>query len=85
MSYIISKHALEQIVLRGIPEDVVIKILDSPGQIINLNDKRIYQSIIEDDGKQYLIRIFVNHFKEPNVVITAYKTSKINKYYEGNI
>ena len=71
--------------LRGIDESVVWDILTNPGQIITGSDKTIYQSVITEVGKEYLIRIFVNHIKIPNMVITVYKTSKIGKYYEGNL
>jgi len=71
--------------LRGIEESIVLDILINPGQIIVNEDKTIYQSVITEVGKEYLIRIFVNHIKIPNMVITVYKTSKIGKYYEGNL
>ena len=81
---IFSKHALEQMQLRGISIVIAENILQSPQQIINEDGKRIFQSIVnfENEG-EYLVRIFVNTIKEPNLVITAYRTSKIDKYYEG--
>jgi hypothetical protein len=80
-----SKHALEQMLLRDISVHIVEKVLKNPDEIIDDNDKRIYQSVISFDDMRYLIRIFVNHHKAPNLVITVYKTSKIRKYYEGKI
>ena len=47
------------------------------------SDICIFQSLSIDN--QYVLRIFVNITKEPNLVITAYKSSKINKYYENKI
>lgn len=85
MLFSISKHAKDQLKLRGIEENVIVEILNNPGQIIIEDDKTLYQSIIIEAGKKYLIRVFVNHTKTPNLVITAYKTSKIEKYYEGDI
>ena len=85
MLFNISKHARDQMKLRGIEESIVWGILTEPGQVITSEDKTIYQGVIDEAGKQYLIRIFVNHIKIPNMVITAYKTSKITKYYEGNL
>jgi hypothetical protein len=32
-----------------------------------------------------LIRIFVNINKTPALIVTVYRTSKIEKYYEGKI
>lgn len=83
MSFFFSKHALEQMELRGISKDVVKKILANPEQIKYEAGEKIYQSIIEDGN--YLIRIFVNDKKNPKVIITVYKTSKIKKYHEGKI
>lgn len=77
---ILSKHAIEQIKLRNISEEVVWKILDSAIAARNKNELTIYQGTIEENKKRYLIRIFVNELHIPPVVVTVYKTSKINKY-----
>lgn len=79
MDFKFSKHALEQMELRGISVDTVKKILAHPEQIKTGNDHKVYQSIIGT----HLIRIFVNDQKNPKLVLTVYKTSKIKKYYEG--
>ena len=68
---------------RNISIVVANNILRNPQQIVNQGDKTIYQSVVTENRKQYLIRIFVNTKKDPNIVVTAYKTSKIDKYYEG--
>ena len=83
MNYVFTKHALEQMELRKIPKSIVEKILANPGQIKNEERKKVYQSIVEKGN--YLIRIFVNHKKNPKVIVTVYKTSKISKYYECKI
>lgn len=83
MKFEFSKHALEQMVSRGIPISVVEQILAKPDQIKEENGNKVYQSLTEN-GK-YLIRIFVNTNKKPKMVITVYKTSKISKYHEVKI
>ena len=83
MEFVISKHALEQMDLRGISKDIVTKILNAPDQIREEEGKKVYQSLVEN-GK-YLIRIFVNSNKRPLFIVTVYKTSKISKYYEGKV
>jgi len=84
MKHIFSKHALEQMELRGIDRKTVEKILAKPQQTIIEKGKKIVQSTTPFKAKpKHLIRIFVNTEKNPNVVITVYKTSKIDKYYEG--
>ena len=81
---VFSKHALEQMELRNIPVEIVEAILNSPQQTILELEKKIFQSIVnfENEG-EYLVRIFVNINKQPNLVITVYKTSKIEKYHES--
>lgn len=70
--------------VRNISLEVVMSVLANPQQILIEEDKKVYQSIINFDKEgDYLIRIFVNIKKEPNNVITVYKTSKIERYYEG--
>lgn len=69
--------------LRQISKGAVEKILKHPQQVVKENGNKVYQSIVVSGGKNYLIRIFVNAHKNPNAIITVYKTSKIKKYYEG--
>jgi hypothetical protein len=73
--------------LRGIDESLVIEILKAPERIIKENRcNTIFQSVIPDEnGKKYLFRIFVNDCKQPNLIVTAYRTSKIDKYHEDKI
>jgi hypothetical protein len=75
--FALSKHAEEQIVARGIDQKLVWQVIQSPHQKINEGlEKRIYQSIVRDDkGTDFLIRVFVNVTKDPNLIITVYKTS----------
>jgi len=52
-------------------------VLENFDEIIDdQTDVTIYQKAI--DG--YLYRVFINHKKEPNLIITFYRTSKIKKY-----
>ena len=85
---IISKHAQEQMVRRGIDYDVVLSVVSQPEQII-IDDEdpniAVYQSLIKDDKQIFLLRVFVNRGKKPNVIVTLYKTSKISKYYESKV
>ncbi|MFZ4798592.1 MAG: DUF4258 domain-containing protein [Bacteroidia bacterium] len=84
MWYKFSKHALEELENRSISMEIAAKILDNPQQIIEEDgDKKIYQSIIVEEGIEYLIRIFVAIDKIPNVIITLNKTSKISKYWNN--
>ncbi|MFW6222730.1 MAG: DUF4258 domain-containing protein [Bacteroidota bacterium] len=82
--FIISNHAKSQFKRRGLREELIEEITNNPDQIIEKEScMYIYQSLINDNGNNYLVRIFVNVCKDPKVIVTGYKTSKINKYYEG--
>ena len=85
INYIFSNHALEQLKRRSIKRSTIEHIVENPDEIIEENNKKIYQGIIKDNSKRYLYRIFVNTNEDPYVIITAYKTSKIDKYYEGKV
>jgi len=73
---------------RGIGHKMVLLTVSEPDQTVvddeNL-DIIIYQSIIKENEQMFLLRVFVNRSKHPNVVITLYKTTKISKYYESKV
>ena len=86
MEYQFSKHALEQMLLRSISKDVIESILKNPDQKKKVEDLTVFQSIINtDSGEIFLLRVFVNEKRDPKLIVTVYKTSKIQKYYEGQI
>ncbi len=83
---VISGHAREQMEERGITEEMVFSIIENPQQTIAQGEnKLIYQSIwyFEDEAKEFLVRVFVNIVKIPNLVITVYLTSKVEKYWRN--
>ena len=84
--YIFSKHALERIEERLIPMDVVLAVINSLENIIVGEEMVIHQAIVNFEGKgEFLVRVFVNTIKQPPIVITVYKTSKPDKYYESKV
>jgi hypothetical protein len=76
-------HALEEMRRRGITQEQVKAVLANPGQILpGRNQRMIYQSKMElGSGKPYLLRVFVDERESPSLVITVYRTSKIQKYW----
>lgn len=81
MDFIFSRHASERIKDRGISEEKIVLTLVNPDRIDKESECMwIYQKLFLIDGKKYLIRAFVNVCKDPTLIITAYKTSKIDKY-----
>jgi hypothetical protein len=85
MNYIFSQHALEQMKERTISKETVENILAKPDQISVHEDLTVFQRLEKGDKTLFLIRVFVNIRKTPNVVVTVYRTSKIYKYYESKI
>ena len=83
MKFRLSRHALEEIERRGIPRDLLDQVLQNPQQILPERDgKKIYQSQVEFGGsKLFLLRAIANDAVEPAVVVTVYRTSKIEKYW----
>lgn len=77
-----SKHVLEELEERQIPRMLVERVLESPEQkTVVLENINCYQSRVEISGKQYVLRVLVNDTVQPPVVVTAYRTSKIRKYW----
>ena len=88
MNYIFSKHAEEQMQRRGISREDVETIVSQPDQMLaneESEDITIFQSLKNENGQMFLLRVFVNTIKLPNVIVTLYKTTKIQKYYESKI
>lgn len=86
MEYLISQHALEQMEARCISREIVEQVLSAPDQRIEQNNLMIYQGLVGGiQEKRFLVRVFVNFTKTPPMVVSVYRTSKIEKYYEGKI
>ena len=68
---------------RRIPLAVVDSVLQNPQQkLTEHGDVLCYQSKIEINQKQYLVRVMVNETLTPARVVTVYRTSKIRKYWK---
>lgn len=78
----LSTHAMEQAELRKIKHETIFRVLENPDRVINEgNGQLVYQSIEKEiNGNAYLYRIFVNSKKDPKLVKTVYRTSKIEEY-----
>jgi hypothetical protein len=81
MDYKFSKHAEERIAQRGLSKDLVREVVNQPDCIITLDSKLlIYQRAVRQNEKEYLYRVFVNPEMDPNLIVTVYRTSKLEKY-----
>lgn len=82
--YVITSHAKWELSRRGLSEDTIRAILAAPEQGVELRPGRVVlQSRVssEQPVKSFLIRVFVDTDRTPAEVVTAYRTSKIAKYW----
>jgi hypothetical protein len=83
-NWVLSQHAEEEMVGRGIDLVTVAAVLADPEQRLPVRSGRdVLQSRVAQDGKVYLIRVFVDIDREPAAVVTAYRTSKVAKYWSA--
>ncbi|MBF2004696.1 MAG: DUF4258 domain-containing protein [Chlorogloeopsis fritschii C42_A2020_084] len=68
---------------RRISLSLVESVLDNPQQIVPEKEgRKAYQSQVDfGDGKINLLCVLVADDVDPKVVITVYRTSKIEKYW----
>jgi hypothetical protein len=79
--FLFSDHARFEMKRRDILEDEVASVVRYPEQREEQRAGRcVYQSRVPADGG-YLLRVFVDVDREPPEIVTAYRTSKIEKYW----
>lgn len=84
--YLFSRHAVVEMARRGLDEATVRQVLAAPGQRETVRPGRdVVQSRLELEGKTVLVRVFVDVDQDPAVVVTAYRTSKIEKYWRKDV
>ncbi len=77
-----TKHAQAELKRRRIPRKIAEMVADNPDQELdNPPGRTIRQSRVVINGKEYLLRLVIERVKGDNVVVTAYRTSKIRKYW----
>lgn len=79
---VLSAHALDQMRRRGIAEAELRAILGEPDFAITARPGRVvlHGRVVRTGKGVYLLRIFLDVDRVPPVVVTAYLTSKIDKY-----
>ena len=85
--YVLTSHARWELSRRGLSEDTIRAILAAPEQGFELRPGRVVlQSKISlgQPEKTFLIRVFVDIDQTPAEVVTAYRTSKIGKYWRDS-
>lgn len=77
MQFEFSLHSLEQIELCSISKEIVEFVINNPDDLlVDSDNQQIFQKIVDN----YLYRVFVNNDKNPSLIKTDYRTSKIIKY-----
>ncbi len=81
-----SPHAIESIEERQIPREWIEQIIASPQQIVPEHAGRnAYQTqfIDETSSRPFLVRVIVEEQGGGLIVVTAYRTTKIAKYWRS--
>ena len=84
--YVLSEHARFELLRRGLSEEAVRAILLSPEQHIEVRPGRVVlqsKVLLEPPGTVFLLRVFVDVDRHPAEVVTAYRTSKVEKYWRN--
>jgi len=83
MDFELSTHVQEELARRRILLSLLKAVLDNPQQVVpEQRGRKAYQSQVDfGDGKLFLLRAIVDEKQLPPAVITAYRTSKIKKYW----
>jgi hypothetical protein len=82
--YRLTDHAQLEMERRQITEAEVAQVLSAPEQMVEVRPGRVvYQSRVEigEPTQTYLLRVFVDVDRRPAEVVTAYRTSRIGKYW----
>jgi hypothetical protein len=83
-NYVLTDHAKLELVRRGLSEQVIHAILSGPEQRDAVRPGRVVlQSRLSmgEPATTFLVRVFVDIDRHPAEVVTAYRTSKIGKYW----
>ncbi len=84
MDVFISDHARFEIIRRQLSEAMVISVARNPQQVMKLEKgRRVCQNRYYDSnaGKDMLLRVICEERRNRLFVITAYRTSRIDRYW----
>jgi hypothetical protein len=85
MDFRLTGHAEWEMSRRGIPLELAEAVMEHPEQRLvdeSAPGRWIYRSRFTfEGGKMYLVRLVVDEGEQPPAVVTAYRTSKIEKYW----
>ncbi|MBA7640525.1 hypothetical protein ES703_48192 [subsurface metagenome] len=85
MDVVISDHAQFEIARRQLSEEEVRSVAQNPQQVVKLEkERKVCQSKYydPDTGREMLLRVICEERHNLLFVITSYKTSRIDKYWD---
>jgi len=64
---------------------LVLRVLEEPQQVVEEDERKVAQSEYADPrtGRQHLLRVVYEERADDKLMITAYETSKIRKYWRA--
>ncbi|MFO7674916.1 MAG: DUF4258 domain-containing protein [bacterium] len=78
----LTQHARKEAERRGIAPEWIEETLAGPEQIVDASGgRKAYQSRFDRDGRVCLLRAIVEEKRGQQVVVTVYRTSKVEKYW----
>ena len=81
-NYIVTDHAAIELARRDLSGETIDGVLKRPEQQLEVRPGRVVlQSRVQESGSEYLVRVFVDIDRNPAEVVTAYRTSKVLKYW----
>ena len=85
MRFKLSDHAKQEMKRRSISSALLDSVLQHPQQVIReKGGNKVYQSQLDvGAGRIFLLRAIINDEVDPPIVVTVYRTSKINKYWRA--
>lgn len=86
-NYVFTEHALFEMKRRQLSEQLVRSVLAEPEQELEVRPGRVVlqSKVVMEEAKTYLVRIFVDVDRDPQEVVTVYRTSKISKYWKESL
>jgi hypothetical protein len=84
VDYVVTDHAKLELFRRGLSEQIIHAILFAPEERDTVRPGRVVlqsRLLMGEPATTFLVRVFVDIDRHPAEVVTAYRTSKIRKYW----
>lgn len=83
MDYRLTEHAELEMQRRQVSREWIELVMNAPEQIVvGFGGRKVYQGRVSANEKIWLLRLIVEDWHTPPVIVTVYRTSKIEKYWE---